>query len=204
MNIDLDKIFNRYGVSNTFVSGSKFLYNKDTGEYETDQHHAALSFPDVVYMYYDKLPNSNQAISLLDYAHKAFFELDTMQQASIVMRTVRSPERLLFNVDVGGLNDKMAQQHIQRFSQVLRARKNPMPGGVDQNGNPRVSIGQSYNPATMLETYIFAKGSQNQGTTVQTIGTQTNFDQINDVNYFHNRLLQVFKIPFARIRMLHA
>ena len=178
LNIDLDKIFNRYGVSNTFVSGSKFLYNKDTGEYETDQHHAALSFPDVVYMYYDKLPNSNQAISLLDYAHKAFFELDTMQQASIVMRTVRSPERLLFNVDVGGLNDKMAQQHIQRFSQVLRARKNPMPGGVDQNGNPRVSIGQSYNPATMLETYIFAKGSQNQGTTVQTIGSTSIQDSI--------------------------
>lgn len=199
LNIDLDKIFTRYGMSNTFSSGSKFLYNKDTGEYETDQHHAALSFPDVAYVYYDKLPNSSQALGLLDYAHKAFFELDTMQQASIVMRTVRSPERLLFNIDVGNLSDKMAQQHIQRFSQTLRARKNPMPGGMDQNGNPRVSIGQSYNPATMLETYIFGKSNQNQGTTVQTFGTQMNFDQISDIQYFHNRLLQVFKIPFARI-----
>lgn len=200
LNVDLDRVFNRCGtsVSNSFMSGSKFLYDSRTGEFETDPHHAALTFPNVAYIAYDKLPNVNVPVSLLDYAHTAYFELNSIQQAALVMRIVRSPERLLFNIDVGGMSDKAAASHIREFGNKLRAQKVAVPTGVDRNGNMQVGVGQEYNPATKLETYIFGKSNANGGTTVSTIGSTADFDQINDINYFQNRLMRIFNIPFAR------
>ena len=202
LNVDIDRIFNRYGTvgSNVFMTGSKFLYDSKTGEFETDPHHVALTFPNVAYICYDKLPNVNVPISLLDYAHVAYFELYAIQQASLVMRIVRSPERLLFNIDVGGMSDKAAKAHIREFGNKLRSQRVPMPAGPDKNGNMQVGVGQQYNPATYSEAYVFAKSNANSnGTTCTTIGSTANFDQINDINYFQNRLLRVFNIPFARI-----
>lgn len=202
LNVDIDRIFNRCGVSagNVFTSGSKFLYDSRTGEFETDPHHAALTFPNVAYICYDKLPNVNVPISLMDYAHVAYFELYAIQQAAMVMRIVRSPERLLFNIDVGGLSDKAAKAHIREFGNKLRSQRVPMPGGPDKNGNMQVGISQQYNPATYSEAYVFAKSNASAGgTTCQTIQSTANYDQINDINYFHNRLLRIFNIPFARI-----
>ncbi len=201
LNIDLDRVFNRYGFTsqNSITSGSRFIYNSKTGEFETDPHHAALTFPNVAYIYYDKLPNVNQPISLMDYAHVAYFELYSIQQAAMVMRIVRAPERLLFNVDVGGLSDKAAKAHIQRFGNLLRSQKTAIPSGFDKNGNMNIQIAQENNSPTKLESYIFGKSNANGGTTVSTIGSTANFDQINDVNYFQNRLLRVFNIPFARV-----
>ena len=188
LNVDIDKIFNRCGtgVGNVFSSGSKFLYDSRTGEFETDPHHAALTFPNVAYIYYDKLPNVNVPISLMDYAH--------------VQRIVRSPERLLFNIDVGGMSDKAAKAHIREFGNKLRSQRVPIPGGYDKNGNMQVGVSQQYNPATYSEAYVFAKSNANSsGTTCQTIQSTANYDQINDINYFHNRLLRIFNIPFARV-----
>ena len=201
LNVDLNRIFNRYGMTsnNIFSTGSKFIYDSRTGEFETDMQHAALTFPNVAYIYYDKLPNVNVPISLLDYAHLAYFELYSIQQAAMVMRIVRSPERLLFNVDVGGLSDKAAKAHIREFGNKLRSQKVAIPTGVGKDGNMNVQIGQEYNPSTMLESYIFGKSNANGGTTAQTLQSTANFDQINDINYFQNRLLRVFNIPFARI-----
>lgn len=201
LNIDLDKIFNRYGPtgSNVLTAGTKFIYNSKTGEFETDQHHTALTFPNVTYIYYDKLPNVNVPISLLDYAHVAYFELYSIQQAAMVMRIVRSPERLLFNIDVGGLSDKAAQAHIREFGNKLRSQKVAISNGYDSNGRMNVQVGQEYNPSTKLETYIFGKTSANGGTTATTLQSTANFDQINDINYFQNRLLRIFNIPFARV-----
>jgi len=202
LNVDIDKIFNRCGtgVGNVFSTGSKFLYDSRTGEFETDPHHAALTFPNVAYIYYDKLPNVNVPISLMDYAHVAYFELYAIQQAAMVMRIVRSPERLLFNIDVGGMSDKAAKAHIREFGNKLRSQRVPMPGGPDKNGNMQVGVSQQYNPATYSESYVFAKSNANSsGTTCQTIQSTANYDQINDINYFHNRLLRIFNIPFARI-----
>lgn len=202
LNVDIDKIFRRcgMGVGNIYSNGSKFLYDSRTGEFETDPHHAALTFPNVAYIYYDKLPNVNVPISLMDYAHVAYFELYAIQQSAMVMRIVRSPERLLFNIDVGGLSDKAAKAHIREFGNKLRSQRVPMPMGHDKNGNMQVGVGQQYNPATYSEAYVFAKSNANStGTTCQTIQSTANYDQINDVNYFHNRLLRIFNIPFARI-----
>ena len=202
LNVDIDKIFRRcgMGVGNLYANGSKFLYDSRTGEFETDPHHAALTFPNVAYIYYDKLPNVNVPISLMDYAHVAYFELYAIQQSAMVMRIFRSPERLLFNIDVGGMSDKAAKAHIREFGNKLRSQRVPMPAGPDKNGNMQVGVGQQYNPATYSEAYVFAKSNANSsGTTCQTIQSTANYDQINDINYFHNRLLRIFNIPFARI-----
>ena len=202
LNVDIDKIFNRCGtgVGNIYATGSKFLYDSRTGEFETDPHHAALTFPNVAYIYYDKLPNVNVPISLMDYAHVAYFELYAIQQAAMVQRIVRSPERLLFNIDVGGMSDKAAKAHIREFGNKLRSQRVPMPNGFDKNGNMQVGVSQQYNPATYSEAYVFAKSNANSsGTTCQTIQSTANYDQINDINYFHNRLLRIFNIPFARV-----
>lgn len=193
LNIDIDALFNQigYDVYNKYSNTrSRLVLNKTTNTYETDTKHLALTFPDVTYICYDRDIVNNCAVSLIDKAREAYNQLAALQQAALVMRITRSPERLLFNIDTGGMSDKIAAEHIRKFGNSLSKKKTVTPTG---------EISQIYNPSTMLESWIFGKSNTTAGTTVQSVASTANFDQMSDVNYFHNRLLNIFKIPFARI-----
>lgn len=193
LNISVDQLFNQTGLDHYNMRShvqNKLILNKETNQYETDDHHVALTFPDVTYICFDKDVINNRAISLIDKAREAYMQLAALQQAAIVMRITRSPERLLFNIDTGGMADKVANEHLRKFGNALSKKKTITPDGHMTN---------TYNPSTMLESWIFGKSAANTGTTVQSIASTANYDQLADVNYFHNRLLNIFKIPFSRI-----
>ena len=204
LNVDLDSVFNSLGMQKTNLGyggiigdmqgkmQSRLIYNKQTNEYETDDKHVALTFPDVAYLCFGKTNVNNSLIpySLLDKAREPYFQLAALQQSAVIMRVTRSPERLLFNLDTHGMSDKLATEYIRKFGNALSKKKTILPDG---------NISQQYNPSTMLESWVFGKSSESTGTTVSTVASTANYDQMEDIHYFHNRLLNIFKIPYSRI-----
>lgn len=57
-----------------------------------------------------------------------------------------------------------------------------------------------YNPVTMLKSYIFGKSDGNDGTSVESVGSSANYDEMSDVEYFLRQFLKSMKIPFSRYK----
>ena len=62
-----------------------------------------------------------------------------------------APERLLFNISTGNMDQNRADEYVKRFANELKQKKTSTPDGKD--------IAGVYNPVSMLRSYIFAKSS---------------------------------------------
>lgn len=110
----------------------------------------------------------------------------------------RAPERLLFNINTGGMADKVARQKIQQFINDLKSKKIVSSRDMNQSGEREIT--QVYNPVTMLETYFFGKTNANDGTTVESVGSTADYEQIADIEFFLRKLFKAFKVPFSRYK----
>ena len=52
----------------------------------------------------------------------------------------------------------------------------------------------------MLESYVFAKADNSDGTSVESVGSSASYDEIADIEYFLRRLMKQFKVPFTRYK----
>jgi len=119
-----------------------------------------------------------------------------MQDAAVILRVTRAPERLLFNISTGGVADKIARQRIRNFINEMKSKKVVSTTNPGENEDIRTV----YNPVTMLETYFFGKSNANDGTTVETVGSTADYEQIADIEFFLRRLFKQFKVPFSRYK----
>lgn len=121
-----------------------------------------------------------------------------MQDAAVILRVTRAPERLLFNISTGGMSDKAARQRILQFINELKSKK--IVSSTLEGGGRDTDIRSVYNPVTMLESYFFGKSNANDGTTVESVGSSADYEQIADIEFFLRRLFKQFKVPFSRYK----
>lgn len=110
----------------------------------------------------------------------------------------RAPERLLFNINTGGVSDKIARQRLKNFANDLKSKRIVTP--TDHNGDGQRDITSVYNPVSMLETYFFGKSNANDGTTIESVGSTADYEQIADIEFFLRGLFKAFKVPFSRYK----
>ena len=127
-----------------------------------------------------------------------------MQDSAVILRVTRAPERLLFNIDVGGMPEKVARQKIQEVINKLKSKKivssDPIRNGTSGFPANGPEISQVYDPVSMLESYFFGKTSANDGTTITSVGSTADYEQIADIEFFLRRLFKQFKVPFSRYK----
>lgn len=128
--------------------------------------------------------------SFIDNAKKPFRQLDSLEDALIIARLARAPERLVFNVASGGLPKNKAEQYLKKMINQYRKKLtyNPNTGEVDQTQNIK----------NIMEDFWFAKDRDGNGTTVESIQGQQNLGEIEDVDHFLNKLYQSLRIPLLR------
>lgn len=129
---------------------------------------------------------------ILEKTKQAYHQLALLQDAAVILRVTRAPERLLFNVSTGRMNQNYADAYVRNFAMSLKSKKVPTHDGKD--------IASVYNPVTMLESYIFGKSDGNDGTSVESVGSSADYEQIADIEYFLRRLMKQFKVPFTRYK----
>ena len=115
-----------------------------------------------------------------------------MEQSAVILRVTRAPERLLFNISTGKMDQNRADEYVRRFANQLKAKKTPMPDGHD--------IASTYDPVTMLKYFVFGKSDGNDGTTIETVNSTADYEQLADIEYFLRNFLKQFKIPFSRYK----
>lgn len=148
--------------------------------------------PDTItYVHSGVLDKSNSII--LSHLHKAmknYNSLKMLEDAVVIYRIVRAPERRMFNIEVGNLPRVKAEQYvaeiIKKFNKKLKF--NPETGEVFEN--KRVM--------TMMEDFWFPK-RDGKGTTVETLPSGQNLGEMEDVEYFKKKLYESLHVPISRL-----
>jgi len=187
-------------VSNSCL-GSRAIFNNlistQTTFFSDKESSIPILWPQLTYISSgDTSADGLISYPLIEKCKQAYHQLALMQDAAVILRVTRAPERLLFNISTGGVADKIARQRIRNFINEMKSKK------VISTTNPgeNEDIRTVYNPVTMLETYFFGKSNANDGTTVETVGSTADYEQIADIEFFLRRLFKQFKVPFSRYK----
>ena len=164
-------------------NGSRFQVND--GEVAIDaQHVLHLSLSEGLDNNY---PFGN---SLLETIFKVFKQKELLEDAIIIYRVQRAPERRVFYVDVGNMPSHLAMQFVERVKTEIHQRRIPSATGGGTN-----VIDSSYNPLSINEDYFFPQTAEGRGSKVETLPGGTNLGEIDDLRYFTNKLVRGLRIP---------
>lgn len=130
--------------------------------------------------------------SILESVFKVYKQKELLEDAIIIYRIQRAPERRIFYVDVGNMPAHMAMSFVERVKNEIQQRRIPSNSGGGQN-----MIDASYNPLSVNEDYFFPQTAEGRGSKVETLPGGTNLGEITDLRYFTNKLFRALRIPAA-------
>jgi hypothetical protein len=130
--------------------------------------------------------------SLLESVFKVYKQKELLEDAIIIYRIQRAPERRIFYVDVGNMPAHMAMSFVERVKNEIQQRRIPSSTGGGAN-----VIDASYNPLSVNEDYFFPQTAEGRGSKVETLPGGTNLGEITDLRYFTNKLFRALRIPAA-------
>ena len=125
--------------------------------------------------------------SVLEASRRIWRQLSLIEDAMMAYRVVRSPERRIFYIDVGGIPEKEVEQHMQRI--VTSMKRNQV---IDETTG-RVDL--RYNPMSIDEDYFIPVRGSTGGTKVESLPGGTYTGDIDDVKYLRDKLFSALKIP---------
>jgi len=130
--------------------------------------------------------------SILESVFKVYKQKELLEDAIIIYRVQRAPERRIFYVDVGNMPAHMAMAFVERVKNEIQQRRIPSSTG----GGTSV-IDSSYNPLSTNEDYFFPQTAEGRGSKVDTLAGGTNLGEITDLRFFTNKLFRALRIPAA-------
>ena len=130
---------------------------------------------------------------VLSYLHKAIKPLNqlrTLEDAAVIYRLARAPERRVWYIDVGNLPKMKAEQYVR---DIMVKHKNRL---VYDQASGEIRDDRKF--MTMLEDYWLPR-RDGRGTEVDTLPPGTSFDQISDIYYFQKKLYNSLYVPVTRL-----
>lgn len=124
--------------------------------------------------------------SIAALCHSTFRSLKMMEDAMMIYRLSRAPERRIFYIDTGNLPTNKAEMFIERVKQKFKKEK--------YFNSPKGTVDARYNPMSLDEDYYVAVRN-GKGTKIDTLPGATNLGEIEDVRYYRDKLLAALKIP---------
>ena len=128
--------------------------------------------------------------SLLENIFKVFKQKELLEDAIIIYRVQRAPERRVFYIDVGNMPSHLAMGFVERVKNEVNQRRIPSATGGGAN-----VIDSAYNPLSINEDYFFPQTAEGRGSKVETLPGGTNLGEIDDLRYFTNKLMRALRIP---------
>jgi|TARA_B110000908_G_scaffold172683_1_gene241958 hypothetical protein len=130
----------------------------------------------------------------LSYLHKAIRpanQLRMMENAVVIYRITRAPERRIFYIDVGNLPTGKAEQYLK---DVMSRYRNKLVYDSDTG-----EIRDDKKMMSMLEDFWLPRKEGGRGTEIQTLPGGANLGEIEDVVYFQKKLYQSLNVPVSRL-----
>jgi len=127
--------------------------------------------------------------SILDSVFKIYKQKEMLEDAIIIYRVQRAPERRVFYIDTGNLPSHQAMAFVERVKNEIHQRRIPT-----RSGGASV-MDASYNPLSIMEDFFFAQTADGRGSKVEVLPGGQNLGEIDDLKFFTNKLFRGLRIP---------
>ena len=128
--------------------------------------------------------------SVLENVFKVFKQKELLEDAIIIYRVQRAPERRIFKIDVGNMPSHMAMAFVERIKNEVHQRRIPTQTGGGTN-----MMDATYNPLSQNEDFFFPTTADGRGSSVETLQGGQNLGEITDLHFFTNKLFRGLRIP---------
>jgi hypothetical protein len=132
-------------------------------------------------------------IPFIENCRRAYKQLSLLEDAIIIYRMVRAPERLKFKIDVGNMPPAKAESYLKQLMQQYWNKQ------TYNSNSSSPGAGNIYNPQSMLDSFWFARRNGEQGSDVEMMQGGANLGQLEDLMYFVNKLYKSLKVPLTRL-----
>jgi len=127
--------------------------------------------------------------SMLDKIRRIWKQLLLAEDAMLIYRTSRAPERRVFKVFVGNMDDKDIEPYVQRVANKFKRDQIQDP----RNGN----VDMRYNQMAVDQDYFIPVRDPSQTNPIETLPGAQNLGEIADIEYIQKKLLAALRIPKA-------
>ena len=169
-----------------------YLYNLAGMSQGTMTQGVKVSKDAICYVHSGLLDARNRMV--LSYLHKAIKPLNQLrmlEDAVVIYRLARAPERRIFYIDVGNLPKAKAEQYVR---DMMVKHKNRLVYDADTG-----AVKDSRKFMTMLEDYWLPRREGGRGTEITTLPGGENLGQMEDVDYFRKKLYKSLSVPVSRL-----
>ena len=135
--------------------------------------------------------NSGRVLSYLHKAIKPVNQLRMIEDALVIYRISRAPERRIFYIDVGNLPKIKAEQYLK---DVMNRYRNKLVYDATTG-----EIRDDRNHMSMLEDFWLPRREGGRGTEITTLPGGSNLGEIDDITYFQRKLFRSLNVPISRL-----
>lgn len=186
-----------YGTGQGGAGGSRgmvgsFPTSTNSSRFSQNQNQYAIDSRHVIHISMSEGLDNNYPFgnSLLESIFKVFKQKELLEDAIIIYRVQRAPERRVFYIDVGNMPSHLAMGFVERVKNEVNQRRIP-----SNTGGSQTVVDSSYNPLSINEDYFFPQTAEGRGSKVEILPGGTNLGEIDDLKYFTNKLFRALRIP---------
>ena len=169
-----------------------YLYN-DKGISENNVNGIKMSLDSII-----DVPSGNVDANtgmVLSYLHKAIKpvnQLKMIEDALVIYRISRAPERRIFYVDVGNLPKLKAEQYV---TDIMNKFRNKVVYDATTG-----EVRDDRRHLSMMEDFWMPRREGGKGTEITTLPGGQNLGEIQDIEYFQTKLYQALNVPMSRLQ----
>ena len=167
-----------------------YLYQDDT---MSNNSEGLRINPDAIIQVNSGLLNEerNKVVGYLNKALKPINQLSMMEDSLVIYRISRAPERRIFYIDVGNLPKGKAEEYLNSTMNKYRNKVvyDPTTGAIKDEKIHR----------NVMEDFWLPRREGGRGTEITTLPGGSNLGEIEDIQYFQNKLYRALNIPMSRL-----
>ena len=127
--------------------------------------------------------------SVLRSVYRSHKQKELLEDAIIIYRVQRAPERRVFYVDVGKMPPARVKVYLETIKNEIKQKKIPT------NHGGQAEVDSVYNPHSMSEDFFFAQRPDGKGSKVETLPGGQGLGELSDLEYFQKKVWRGLKIP---------
>lgn len=128
--------------------------------------------------------------SLLKSIYRVYRQLSMLEDAVIIYRIVRAPERRIFYIDVGNMNQQQVKRYLESVKNEIRQKRAP-----GTSNNQKDMVDGQFDPASIQEDYFFPVTAGGRGSRVETLTGGTEDFGTNLLKTFTEKIFRGLRIP---------
>lgn len=186
-----------YGTGQGGAGGSRgmvgsFPTTANSSRFSENQNQYAIDARHVIHISMSEGLDNNFPFgnSLMESIFKVFKQKELLEDAILIYRIQRAPERRVFYIDVGNMPSHLAMSFVERVKNEVNQRRIPSVTGGGQS-----VVDAAYNPLSINEDYFFPQTAEGRGSKVEILQGGQNLGEIDDLRYFTNKLFRALRIP---------